>query len=306
MKTPCIRAFILFFVVIQIPGACRHSDRITKMDEPEYMILYQEWMNSRLRYIKGPDGWLNLAGLYWLDEGENTLGSDSSSDIVLPNPLPDHLGRIYLETDTIIFYTTAPSRVTHNGEIVVHIGMIPDIEGSPTILEYGPYQWHIIKRGDLTGIRLRDLQHPAIRMLDSIPVFQPQLKWRVEAAYVPFETPYKLTIRNVLGQVEVHSLSGRLSFSIDGKTHTLYPMGTPPDLWLIFADGTSAYETYGGGRFLELENNGKKDEYIIDFNKAYNPPCAFTPFATCPLPPKENILDIKIQAGEKSPGLKFH
>ncbi len=306
MKLSTLRIILIHISLVALLPACQHPDPSSTMDEKEYQSYIQDWKESRLTYLKGPEGWLNLVGLHWLEKGSNTVGSDPSNAIVFPGSFPPRLGTFYLERDSVTFVARQGSGVTHLREEVVEILMIPDITGKPTTLEYGSHQWFIIKRGDRHGIRLRDLEHPAIRQLDSMPTYPPQLKWKVVASLAPLKTPYKLKMGNVLGQVETYSIKGTLTFSINGKPYEIYPMGEPPDLWFIFADETSAVETYGGGRFLQVEETGHEGTYILDFNKAYNPPCAFTPFATCPLPPKENILDIKVTAGEKSPGLDLH
>lgn len=286
--------------------SCNFPDNMQSRIAPDYPDQIREWRAQRLEYVKGPEGWVNLAGLFWLEEGPNTVGSDSSNDLILPLGLPPYIGTLYLENDSVIFNADPHSDATIGGNPVVRSGMIPDTKGKPTTVRIGSYQWHIIERGDQYGIRLRDLDHPAIQKLDSIPSYSPDSDWRIMATFNPFQEPNELTIKNVLDQVEHYPVYGQLMFEINGRTFTLYPLGKPPDLWIIFADGTSALETYGGGRFLELEKANTEGMYVIDFNKAYNPPCAFTPYATCPLPPKENILDINIKAGEKSPGFVFH
>ena len=297
---------MITMIVLLIPGGCLIPEDPGLTDHADYLKAHHSWRENRLEYLKGADGWLNLAGLFWLDEGANTAGSDPENDVVIPEPLPPYLGTFTLYDGTVEFRAPAGSEVTHKGTPIREIQMVPDTEGAPTILAYKHYNWHVINRGNRFGIRLRNLEHPAIHELDSIPCFPPNLDWRIPATLYPLEESYNIKINNVLGQVEIHSVPGVLEFTIGKTLYALYPLGTPPDLWVVFADSTSAFETYGGGRFLELEYGQDDHMYIIDFNRAYNPPCAFTPFATCPLPPRENIMDIEIKAGEKKPGLHFH
>jgi uncharacterized protein (DUF1684 family) len=135
-----------------------------------------------------------------------------------------------------------------------------------------------------------------------IDYFPPNVKWKIEAVFEEFEQPYELNIPTVLGTEEKSSCPGILRFRVAGKKQVLYPTLAGNSLFIVFADETSGLDTYGGGRFLYTEKPGKDGHVVLDFNRAYNPPCAFTPFATCPLPPEENLLTVKIQAGEKFAG----
>ena len=163
------------------------------------------------------------------------------------------------------------------------------------------YKWHIIKRGERYEIRLRDLEDPLIDQITEIPSFPVNSEWRIEAKFKKFDTPKRIAIPNVLGDTEYESCYGLLKFKIEDKEYSLMPLGDgeTSNLFIIFADETSAEETYGAGRFLSVEKPDKNGKTYIDFNKATNPPCAFTDFATCPLPPLENILPVRIFAGEK-------
>ena len=176
----------------------------------------------------------------------------------------------------------------------------------PIILTHDSLAWFIIKREDRFGIRLRDFNKPEIKELDSIPCFDVDLIWKVEARFIPSPSIETISVPNVLGHVDQVEIPGMLEFMLDNKRFELYPMGKPDNLWVVFGDETSAEETYGGGRFLGIDGPDEKGTYIIDFNKAYNPPCAFTPFATCPLPPKENLLEVRVTAGEKNVPHNWH
>lgn len=269
-----------------------------------YKQEIENWHTKRLESLKSEDGWLNLAGLYWLDEGTNKAGSDSSYSIVFPGKAPDYLGEFVLEDDSVRFIAADDVDITNNQKQVVNqTTMNHDLQKNTTRLNYGSLRWFVIKRGDEYGIRLRDLESPLIDQLDSIPAFPVDPNWKVKAEYVPFEEERYLEVPNVLGGTNEERVHGKLKFSIKDQEFSLVPLGSGDRLFLIFADGTNAEETYGGGRFLSVPGPNDKGITYIDFNKAYNPPCAFTPYATCPLPPRENILNIRVEAGEKSPGI---
>jgi len=294
-----------FFPMIQAIISCSSGEKDPVQEE--YLVTYSEWKNNRVRSLKGPEGWLNLAGLFWLEEGENLFGSDSSNSIIFPPVAPGKIGAIILKEDKIWFIVNPGVYVKHEGELIREMDLLPDVSGEPTLLKLDSLAWFIIKRGDRYGIRLRDYNHPNIVKLDSIPCFPPDLVWKVKATFEPFMKPGTIQVPNVIGMVEESPVPGLLTFNIGKQELTLYPMGDPDHLFLVFGDETSGLETYGAGRFLTIDAPDKEGNYTIDFNRAYNPPCAFTPYATCPLPPKENILPIRITAGEKAvEGFGYH
>lgn len=288
---------LLIFIFL---SACNSSDnQSANKNASDHKQSIQTWKNERLEYLKGKDGWLNLAGLFWLNQGENTVGSDSANTIQFPEQAPAFLGYFILYDNKVLFKSYDKVDVYHNGKAIKQINMEIDIHGSPTVLSHDSLAWFIIQREDRFGVRLRDLKHPALKRLDSIPCYPIDINWRLEANLKKFDTPKNISVTNVLGMVSQEKVIGVLEFNINGSNFELFPMGTEDTLWIIIADETSGVETYGGGRYLEVGSRDENGKYYIDFNKAYNPPCAFTVFATCPLPPKENILQIEITAGEK-------
>lgn len=271
----------------------------------EYVSKVREWRRQRLDNLKSPDGWLNLAGLYWLDEGRNTLGSDSTRDVVFPPKAPKHLGTLDLNNGQIRFTPRGNVKVMHDSSSVQGpMKLKSDASGEPTTLSHGPLRWYVIKRGDQYGIRLRDLESPLLDKLDSIPAYPVKPDWRIRATFVPYEEPKSITIPNVLGGTYQDESPGKLRFTYQGQQYTLHPTGSRESLFVVFGDDTNAETTYGGGRFLVVEGPNQDNITHLDFNKAYNPPCAFTPYATCPLPPRQNILPFQVDAGEKAPGLE--
>jgi hypothetical protein len=185
---------------------------------------------------------------------------------------------------------------------VTAIIMQHDLQDNPTKLSLGALSWTIIKRGERYGVRLRDHEHPALQNFAGIETFPIDSTWRVEATFEFNNPPHLIAIPTVLNTINEEPSPGAVVFKINGKTYRLDATGkmTDKELFVIFADQTNGKETYGAGRFLYVPTPSKTGKTIIDFNKAYNPPCAFTAYATCPLPPEQNKLPVRITAGEKN------
>ena len=270
--------------------------------DPDYIVAIQQWHRQRIERLKSPDGWLNLAGLYWLKEGENTVGAGRSNDIVFPeNKAPDLIGTFTLQRGTVSFRPRPGVEVMHSDTAVTDMKLRNDTEGNPTVLTLGRLSWYIIKRGEKFGVRLRDLDAPLVKAFKGIDMFPIDSAWCVEATFDPYEPPKTIAIPTVLNTIVKEPSPGALVFTIAGKTFRLDTIGerTNEELFVIFSDPTNGQETYGAGRFLYVPPPGKDGRTRIDFNKAYNPPCAFTMYATCPLPPEQNHLPIRVTAGEK-------
>lgn len=258
-----------------------------------------EWQQSRLERLKGKNGWLNLAGLFWLKEGENNFGSDSANTIVFPANAPAFMGSIVKTGDSINITCNVDVEIRIDGLLTKKANLISDDAGKPSLMESGNLAWFIIKRDGCYGIRLRDYEHPRIAKLEHIPAYPITENWRIEADFIPYDSIRKIEIATVTGGSEISNCEGELVFKKGFQKYTLLPFTEGENFFIIFADNTNGIETYGNGRFLYTSKPDENNKVIIDFNKAYNPPCAFSPFATCPMPPKENILDLKVSAGEK-------
>jgi uncharacterized protein len=270
-------------------------------EDTHYQKEIKEWHTKRIENLTKPTGWLSLAGLYWLSEGDNTFGTGTSNKIIFKDvKAPEVIGKYVKNGDDIIFISTSGVKVTSDSNIVTETKIKADVSGKPTILELGTLSWYIIKRGEKYGIRLRDTANPNITGFKGIEMFDIDPAWRVAAKYVAFDEPKKITIPNILGQIEEEDSYGELRFKIDNKEYSLVTTGTETPYFIIFNDETNGNETYGAGRFLVIEGADSTGNTFIDFNKAYNPPCAFTKYATCPIPPKENMLHAEITAGEKN------
>ncbi len=243
------------------------------------------WRSQREARLKAEGGWLSLAGLFWLHDGANSFGKAESNEIVLPDG-PPQAGVFQLR----------------DGKVTATLGgktqaIAPD---SDDAVKVGRLSLFAIKRGDRFGIRLKDPESEARRNFHGISYYPASEKYRVTAKWVAARRT--IPILNIIGQTEEAENPGYAVFHLDGKELRLYPIFEEPgakELFYIFRDLTTGKETYPAGRFFysDLPKNG---EVVLDFNKAYNPPCAFTPYATCPLPPKENYLPVRIEAGEKT------
>ena len=290
--------FLLLAVLIFSVGCNRSNTVIT--DEAAYVESVEAWQHQRLERLKNKNGWLSLAGLYWLEQGENSFGSDSSNKIVFPEKADAFGGTLILEDSIVTLSVAEGVRITANDSLVTWAVLKNDHEEQTTQLQQGDLAWYIVKRGERYGIRLRDHKHPRIDELDHIPSYPIQSSYVVEATLEPFETPLTMTVATPLdGYTETYEVPGILKFKLRGKNLELHPFTSGNGYFLVIADQTTTIETYGAGRFMYAtpDSTGR---IILDFNKAYNPPCAFSPFATCPMPPRENILDVAIEAGEKS------
>jgi uncharacterized protein (DUF1684 family) len=260
------------------------------------------WEEGRLKRLQEEDGWLSLVGLGWLKEGTNRAGSDGKADVVFPEGAPKDVGTFTRSGRTVTFQPAAGVSVTRDGQPFDGGPVQSDQEGraKPDILQVGRLRLQLIDRGQRIGVRIKDPEARARKEFKGIPTYAPSAKWRVIARWEPVNPPTEIAVPNVLGEIERSPSPGTAVFTVDGKEYRLTPVledGTP-DYFFIFADETNRTETYGAGRFLYAQP-AKDGTVILDFNRAYNPPCAFSAFATCPLPPKQNRLALRVEAGEK-------
>jgi hypothetical protein len=264
------------------------------------------WHAERITRLAAEDGWLSLIGRDWLNPGENTLGSAPGSTVLLPADVaPAKAGLFILKGAEVRFMPVPGSGLLLNGKPATEAVLKSDMEGKPDLLQAGRVRFYVIRRGDRFGIRIKDPRAPSRKAFHGVARYPVDPAWRVEADFVPYATPQTRAISTVLGTTEPMTAPGLLRFKVGGREVTLEPMVEDPghpELFLIFRDATSAHGSYPAGRFLyaDMPKDGK---VVLDFNRAINPPCAFTVFATCPLPPKQNQLAIAVTAGEKDPGL---
>jgi uncharacterized protein (DUF1684 family) len=261
-----------------------------------YSRSIQKWQRERDARLRDPNGWLTLVGLFWLHPGANTIGSAQANDFVLPKgSVPAQLGRLTLDGDKVTFTNLSGPKVTVDGKPALSTVPLSYNDEKPDVVRCGTVSFFVIKRGDKYGVRAKDSQSPTLRSFTGVKDYPVNPAFRFEAKFV--SDPQKTKFLNILGQTEEDDSPGYVEFQHQGRQYRLRPTTEDNELFFVFRDPTSKTTTYQPGRFLKtpMPTNGKVD---LDFNKAYNPPCAFTPYATCPLPPKENVLPFPIEAGE--------
>ena len=259
------------------------------------------WRAKRIAELTAPDGWLSLVGLHFLKPGENTVGHAPASDVVLGRG-PARLGVATLAADGKVMLqiaagveATIDGQVARSGELRVGAGAV-----KPTLVACGPVSFFVIERGGKLALRVKDSASERRARFAGVDYFPFDPAWRIEARWVAFEKSRMIPLLNVLGQTSPALVPGKAVFERAGKTYELLAIDEGPGepLFFVIADTTTGQETYGGARFVYAEAS-KDGTVVLDFNRAENPPCAFTPFATCPLPPKENRLPFAVTAGEK-------
>lgn len=273
-----------------------------------YTQQIRTWQEERVQGLKQEDGWLTLVGLFWLDEGENPFGTDPGNKVIFPEGKGPAVAGTLIRQGTTVRVKAAPgSGLTVDGKPVTEMELASDATEKVTVLELGSLSFFPIQRGDRIGVRIKDKKAPQLVGFKGLDFYPVQTAWRVEARFEPYNPPKKVAIPNVLGQVTDSDSPGAVVFDWQGQTYRLDTLGSvDKGLSLIFADATNGHETYGAGRFLEIEGQPKDGRIVVDFNTAYNPPCAYTAFATCPLPPAQNKLALKVEAGEKKFGDGHH
>lgn len=254
------------------------------------------WRAARDERLRSPDGWLALVGLHWLTAGENHVGAHPANQVVLHgHQVPPRVGSLWVEDGRVRF-------VPHEGVALPEATLEDDLAGNPTILELGSIRFHLIRRGERLGVRVRDAAAPALLQFEGIEHFPIDPSWRIQARFEVAADDTKLEIVDVTGAHSLAATPGTVAFERDGRTWRLAALPGDDDgsLEIVFGDATNGVETYAGGRFVYSEPPRPDGSVVVDFNVAYNPPCVFSPYATCPLPPPQNQLPIRVEAGEKA------
>ena len=274
-------------------------DAITEQQSVEH------WRAGRVAELTSDTGWLTLVGLFWLQKGDNSFGRAASNRLVLEHPaLAAQAGIFEWDAAGVRFTANPGSHITHAGQAVSTIEMVMDTRGEPTVVSSGPLRFFIIERSGKVGVRVRDIDSPRRRNFAPIEYFPVGTDWVFNARFEPYEPHRHIRIINILGLEDEMDCPGALVFNKDGHEYRLdAALESPADqtLFVMFGDRTNGKGSYGGGRFLHtpLPSQGT---VRVDFNQAYNPPCAFNNFATCPLPPEQNKLTVRVEAGEKAYG----
>ena len=275
-------------------------------DVDSYKHSIEQWQAGRVERLTASDGWLSLIGLEWLKEGANRVGSAADNDIVL-SAGPAHLGVVTLAHDgSMRIALDKDGGATIDGKAVTEAALVDDLHAganaAPTRVSFGTASFYVIDRDGRKGLRVKDTEAPTRKHFVGIDAFPIDPSWRIEATWVPAAPGETLEMGSVIGTIDKYPVPGKLEFTRDGKHFEILPVIEVPgdaQYFIVFADRTSGKETYGAARFLYIDPP-KDGKVVLDFNKAYNPPCAFTPFATCPLAPPENRLDLRVTAGEKN------
>ena len=268
------------------------------MDGEEHRVAVEAWREGRYAALRKDLGWLTLAGLDWLRPGPNSVGASADADVTIPAG-PAQVGIVEVGADGRV---TATGAWSHEGTLVDGIPLIDDDAELPTILELGDLRQCLIVRGGRPALRTWNLAAPERASFAGIPHWPVDPAWHLDARFEP--TPHRtIRVPDVLGIDEDEDSPGDVVLEMGGGTHRLQalPGGPTGELWLVFGDATNGRETYGGGRFLYTDAPDGDGRVAVDFNRAYNPPCVFSPYATCPLPWPENRLPIRVEAGERLP-----
>lgn len=276
-------------------SACAHDT------DPAYIDEIDQWHAERIERLTVNDGWLTLVGLHPLHDGINTLGSGPEMDVQLGGNVAAQVGSLDLGADQILFTRHPKVEVRLAGKAdhqpFLGIPLVSDTDGVPTVLEVGSLRFHVIERNRLHFLRVKDTEAEVLKKFTGVDRFAVDDRWRITARLE--EGPASIVVPNVLGQSTQAPSPGVLVFKVKGKEYRLTPQGAPgKSLFLVFGDDTNGKTTYSGGRFLGADPIGEDGTVVLDFNKSTNPPCVFTPFATCPLPSLDNLLNVAVTAGE--------
>jgi uncharacterized protein (DUF1684 family) len=268
-------------------------------DDVKWRAAVSAFRAERERKVGGDDGWVTLVALDWLKPGENSVGADPASAAVLPQERsPAHAGVITVKGAQLAFQAAPGVDVRYKGAPVRALALEDDERGAPTVLELGSLRLFVIKRGDKYGLRVKDRNHPARKDFHGLTWFPVDPAFRFRARFEPGHGA-SMPVENVLHQPETREVTGHVIFRVGGAEVRITAIKDDgPGLYIVFRDQTAGKETYPAGRFLDTPPPDADGTVELDFNCAYTPPCAFTPFATCPLPPRENILPFRVTAGE--------
>jgi uncharacterized protein (DUF1684 family) len=306
MEIPATSVVKNSMLVMLLLGVFACSEAPAPVD-PVYVAEIEEWRDARLARLTSDDGWLSVTGLYWLERGHNAFGSSEENPVVLPDAsLPSVAGSLVVgENGVVILTAEATANVFVNGKVISETVLKTDADGSPDIVIAGRIQFYVIDREGRLAARVKDPKAATRASFEGIDHFPIEPSMRVQARLEPYESPREVAVPTEIGTNTTYLAPGVLHFSIGGQDLTLEPFLSGSEnesYFLIFRDGTSGETTYGAGRFLYASAVDESGMTTLDFNLAYNPPCAFTPYATCPLAPPQNWLRASIDAGEKYSG----
>ena len=295
-------------LVAALLAGCGGKDKQGEADATPYfdaafLMNNDLWREERKNELLAPDGWTSLVGLHWLELKAHYIGSGSTSGIRLAAG-PERMGMVSRDGNRV-WFTPEPGAVlqVQGKPVTGRIAFHSDDDLEPTIINFddGKGALSLIHRGRRYALRLKHADAPSRVDFTGLDYWPADPAWRITARFVPHDVNKTLPITDITGMTSNQSNAGAVEFERDGRTWRLEALGEPGrPLQVIFADRTSGRGSYAAGRYIDLAVPDGKSQVVIDFNRAYNPPCAFTPFATCPLPPPENRLDMPVEAGEKT------
>ena len=281
-------AALMSLAAVEAPAMSEHEQEVAA------------WRTGRIERLTAPDGWLSLVGLHWVPAGAaQTVGNGEGNQVDLGIG-PEHLGRIEWADGKPWFLVADGVGATVAGEPATRVELLPELANAPVVVRFGSASLQMLQRGEKFALRIKDSEASTRLKFSGIPHFDVAPSWRIEARFERYPEPRTIEVATVVGTLEAYPNPGRIVFERDGKTHRIEALveeGTE-QYFLIIADRSSGKETYGMARYL-YAGPPEGDRIVVDFNKAYNPPCAFTAYATCPMPPEGNRLDLYVSAGEK-------
>ncbi len=281
-------------------ASCASLETETVPVPEDYEQTVNEWKEYRIDRLTEPTGWLRLTDLIWLEEGENRFGSGENMGIRFPEgTIPEYAGVFTLDSGIVHMNVADDVLIENEGEPVDE-KMIFDGENRPEFT-HEDLIWYVDTRGDQHGIRLYNQDSPEADQFEGFPFYPLDPEWHLKGRFVPAPDGHTITIVNVLGDTIERESPGSVEFRVDGELYSLDAFESASGLFLMFTDQTNRTDTYQAGRYMIIDLPDENGHTIIDFNKAYNPPCAFSKLTTCQLPPPQNRLDLTIPAGEQRP-----
>jgi len=278
-------------------AACDTTD--SGIDTEAHRAEILQWRAERLERLKAPYGYLSLAGLFWLNEGSSSIGSATDNDFVFPAKSAPHIGELQTSPEGVVLIVDPDADVRHGENQVASILISDDTTDSPVTLTHGTLAWTVIKRDERFALRLRDFEHPGIDAFPPLEYFPVDPTLRLTATLRRYDEPRVVDVDTVIEGLGYRPESpGRVAVEMNGTVHDLEAYASGDSQFYGCGDATTGHETYPAGRFVYSAVPGKDGTTVLDFNKAYNPPCAFNDFATCPVASQRNRLAIRIEAGE--------
>ena len=263
----------------------------------DYEEEIEAWRVTREANLKADDSWLTVSALFFLQEGTNSFGSSPRNDFTLPDRVPAEAGVFELHHGAVTLHAAAGGTLTVNGEAVTTATLYPSERRA--ILSMGSVSLWVHRSGERLAIRVRDTESDIRKNFTGLDWYPVDERYRVRGKFTPHAEPITVKTMNILGDIETYTSTGYVTLTVAGNEVRMLPVNSGQRLWFIMRDLTSSNETYPAARFLYADAPDADGWTTVDFNKAYNPPCAFNPHTTCPLPPPDNRLDVRIEAGEK-------